>query len=127
MLPPFFTQPRRRRRTSKRAVSAPAALTLIAAVYEDSAWVRLTFDQPIDVASCDPSQITVDDGVFSQTRWAGITALLIAPNIVKIDLEASTESTQSGILLFATNINGIIAADDAQPWAGVSDYPVTTP
>ncbi len=65
-------------------------LNLVAAEYEEGAWVRLTFDRAIDISAMNGGAITVNDGPLSGTLWVGLEApgTLIGPATVQIELEA---------------------------------------
>ncbi len=117
--PVMFRKPRARPRRKQR--KAPAALVLVAAAYEPSTWVRLTFDRAVDLAALDPGQITVSEGWVSHTLWAGAGATLVGPAEVQVALVAAGPSTTTDPFLTATAATGIVAVNDGGAWAGVSD------
>ncbi len=106
-----------------------AALTLVAAVYQEAAWVQLTFDRPIDVVGLIGSAITVDDGDLTATRWeaTGPSVTMIDPATVRIELTEFDPFGGGGILLDATSASGIVAVDDGGAWAGMSDVELPFP
>ncbi len=106
-----------------------AALTLVAAVYQEAAWVQLTFDRPIDVAGLIGSAIVVKDANLSATRWQGTAgATMVTAVTVQIELtEFDPLVGGSGILLDATGGSGIVAVDDGGPWGGVTDVELPFP
>ena len=101
----------------------------MSAEYQESTWVRLTFDRPIDIAGLVGSAIVVDDADLSATRWQGTAAATMVTAVtVQIELaEVETIVGGSGILLDATGGSGIVAVDDGGAWAGVSDVELPFP
>ncbi len=124
--------PQRRRRqvvSSPPTPAPPVGLVLVAAAYQESTWVRLTFDRPIDISSFNGSAISVDDGPLSGTLWVGLelSATLIGPATVQIELEPYDPSSSAQTLLNAAAGTGIVAVGDAAAWAGVSDVELPFP
>ena len=126
VIPPLNTF--RPRRPRNKGVAAPAALTLVSAEYAKNDWVRLTFNRPIDIAGLDGTQIEVDDDEMSGNRYNGsLGGTLINPTTVEIDLDRTGSATQSGVHLIASATSGIVAADDASEWSGVTDLALPFP
>lgn len=119
---PFFSH----RRTAQTVTPAPA-LTLVDVTYETGTFVQLTFDRAIDISATDVLVITVDDG-DNGFRYRGTgTAEQPAPATVYVILDGLEELPLEGVHLNATNANGIVAADDATAWAGVSELELPFP
>ncbi len=112
---------RLRPRASATPTPPQVALMLVAAEYEDSAWVRLTFDRPINIGSLNGSAITVDDGAISGTLWQGLSGMLTGPATVQIELEPYDPSGSADTLLNAGANTGIVADDDGGTWAGATN------
>jgi len=124
IVPPIPFRPKRKSQLGK----PPAALTLIAAEYQAKAWVRLTFDRAIDIASLDPAQVQVDDDQDSGWRLGGQGgATLVDPMTVQVPLDRIGDSTESGVHLFVSASSGIVASGDGGAWAGVSDVALPFP
>ena len=121
--PPFTAAtPRVRRKRRQPTSSPPAALVLVAAVYDKDAYtLTLTFDRPISIADYDGDAITVNDDAqmglsFDATGSAAVTS----PDTAVLGLVEVGPSTGSGQTLTASAGTGIVAADDGGTWAGVS-------
>lgn len=111
----------RKRRGRPNLARPTVALTLVAAEYEDAAWVRLTFDRPVDIAGLVGGAILVDDGEIAAVRWAAQgEASLLAPATVQVGLLNVGASSGPDVRLDAGPANGIVAADDGGTWAGVT-------
>ena len=125
IIPP--AQFRRRRGRAKRK-TAPPALTLVAAYYSEALWIQLTFDQAIDIAAMNPTQVTVDDGAVSGLKFVGAgSATLVSPETVEISLQKIASASGPDTLLSAGAGNGIVAVDDGAAWSGVSDVVLPFP
>lgn len=116
-LPPFL----RRERTMTVTSPPPAALTLLAATYQEAAWVTLTFDRAIEIEAVVPEAVVVDDAHFTTSAWTGGSATLESPTQVRITLVETGPAAGSGTRLSATALTGIVASDDGGTWAGVTD------
>ncbi len=126
--PPF--RKRRKPAEKKRPAPAPAAtLTLVEAAYDEVAQtIRLTFDRAIDIAGLDGTQIVVDDGAITGTRYEAVgTATLDGPAAVVIGLLELGPSEDPGTLLSAGAGTGIVAVDDGGTWSGVTDVALPFP
>ena len=124
-----FRKPRRR---AKGAPSAPpAALTLVAAAFDDASEVpamTLTFDRAIDVAGLDGYQVTLADGVYAGLLYAATgTVTMLSPASVRIELNTIGEAEPGGVHLTATAASGIVAVDDGGTWGGVTDLELPFP
>lgn len=118
----------RRRRQGVPSSPAPAGLTLVAALYEDSTWVRLTFDRPIDIGALVGNAIVVDDGAITGVRWEAIgTATLLDPVTVQIELTDFAGSSRSDTVLDATAATGIVVISDGGTWPGVMNLVLPFP
>jgi hypothetical protein len=90
--------------------------------------VTLAFDRAIDIAGLVGGAITVDDGPGSGTRWeATLTATMLDPQTVRIDMLDVEPSASAAVLLDATAGNGIVAVDDGGTWGGVSELELPFP
>lgn len=116
---------RRIRRTPPLA--PPAALTLVAATYSSGAWVRLTFDRNISIASIHVANITVNDDPSDEAYVGSGTATLFAANTVQVPLAVAHSSSGPGVELTATSATGIVAGDDGGTWAGVVNLSLPFP
>ena len=126
----FIPAPLRVRRKRKQGPTsdAPAALTLVSAIYEAGAAVTLTFDRAIDIAGLDGNVVMVEDGVHSQFRYAGTAgATLLSPTTVQIELAGVEEFVGPDIRLNVGITNGIVAVDDGGTWLGASDVELPFP
>ncbi len=127
-IPPAKQKSRGRTIRAAGQPAAAAALTLVAAVYEEGPQVRLTFDRPIDIASMDVSQILVDDGEVFGFRYQGVDVPeLTSATTVRVPLNGISEDPDPGVHLTAGAGNGIVAVDDAAMWAGVVDLGLPYP
>ncbi len=120
---------RNRKRTAARPRKvAPAALTLIAATYQDSTAIVLTFDRAIDISGLVGNQIVVDDGAITGVRWeANGAATLVNPATVEIGLVDFASAAGPTTVLNAGPGNGIVATDDGGTWGGVTDVELPFP
>jgi hypothetical protein len=121
----MVTLPPARRASQVRKIRPVAALTLVAAELVpdgDLAYVRLTFDRPIDVANLDAARVRVAEGPpGSGTLWEGAGAgTLVAPAAVRIDLAPFDPFAGPGTTLTAGPDTGIVADDDGGTWAGTA-------
>ncbi len=113
---------RLRPRASATPTPVPVALNLVAAEYEDSLWIRLTFDRPIDIAALVGNAIIVDDGAISGVQWeAQGTATLLTPVTVQIGLLDITSWSSPDVRLNAGATTGIVAVNDGGTWAGATN------
>jgi hypothetical protein len=127
---------RRRRGRARRNETAPippppAPLALLGAVYSDeppAATLTLVFDRPINIAALVGTAIVVDDGAQTYLLYnATGGAELLDPTTVKLTLIAVDSPIGGSILLSATGLSGIVAADDGGTWLGVTNLPLPFP
>jgi hypothetical protein len=110
------------KRPVKETRSPLPPLTLIATGYEEGVYVRLQFNQPIDIAMFVPDQVTVSDETAGE-KFTGSTFSLLAPDTIEIQLLAFEQTQDPGILLWVSDDAGIISLQ-GQAWAGVSGMPI---
>ena len=131
MLLPATPHYRRRRGRTTRTPPAPVtpALALVGASYDSGQGsVTLAFNRPVNVAGYQDGQVKVNDGVTHLSEFnANGPGGLLDPNTVQFSLESDGPSTVSDVRLNATALNGIVAADDGEPWAGVSNLALPYP
>jgi hypothetical protein len=113
------------RRRSRSGGSIVPTLTLVAVGYEAGTYVRLQFDQDIDIGSFVPDQLTVSDG-DTEYKYAGDTFSLIAPNTLEVNLMAFDSTADPGVKLWVTDGSGIVG-QNGQSWAGVSALSIPWP
>jgi hypothetical protein len=104
-----------------RARTAPVALTLVAATWEESPSVTLVFDRPVDVSGIDVTLVRVDIASLGFTYVGFQTPVVVTPTTVQILLTGVAEYAGPGVILNAAAGNGVVAADDGGTWAGVAD------
>ena len=129
--PPVVYRPHREGKTKKPVQTPtppPAALTLVAATYEEVVSVSLTFDRAIDIGALAGGQITVDDGAVAGILYAATgVATLTDPQTVRIELSEIGLSSGPGTQLNASAASGIVAVDDGGTWGGVADLELPFP
>jgi hypothetical protein len=116
----------RKRRTATTVLPA-APLVLVSAAYDPGAAADLTFDRAIDVAALDPASFVVSDGDYGFQYVGTGESGLLSPTTVRIVLVGIGEWSEPGITLSAGAANGIVAADDDAPWAGVTGLELPFP
>jgi hypothetical protein len=114
----------RGRRQGVASSPAPAALTLMSATYLSGSSVTLTFNQPIDTSALEPGDFVVSDGSGTGYIWVGRGGTQPSANVVVIELELFESASAGPVLLTVNGSNGIVAASDDEPWAGVVDLPL---
>ena len=122
----------RKRRPTARAASEQTPpvgpLALVAAEYQPSQWVRLTFDRAIDIAGLDATQVLVNDGTDTGSAWQGTGGgTLVSPTTVEIQVVEIGDSATPDVRLTATDETGIVAVGDGAAWAGVTDLELPVP
>jgi hypothetical protein len=103
---------------------ASAQLVLVSATYAEGepALLTLVFDEAIAIGSIEVTQFEVADGPGSGSVWQGYgAATLLSPTSVRIEMQQMDPSSSSAVLLDVSPGNGIVSAESAQPWVGVSD------
>ena len=115
---------RRKRRTAASSSPAPAALTLVSASFDagpGGAILRLTFNKPVDVEGIFPGNLQVDDAV-SATQWEGQGPVtFVNPSTIDVGMFEIQAQAYPDTRLNALEPTGIVAVEDGEPWAGVSD------
>ena len=108
-----------------RLPNVPAALALVSAVYDYNVpQVTLVFNRAINIAAFVPSAITVDDPVDIGALLTGSGGSPVGANGILIYLADPLPPVGTVATLTATAANGIVAADDASAWEGVSEFPL---
>jgi hypothetical protein len=121
---PFIpAPPRKYRKRQPLTGGLTFALTLVGVGYEVDEYVRLEFNQPINIDNLVPDAFTVSDGNTSN-KYTGTSALLVSPTVVQIDLMYVEATQDQGVLLWATAGNGIISSSTGADWPGVSARPI---
>jgi hypothetical protein len=104
---------------------------LVAAAYEPGQWVRLTFDQAIDIAGLALGSFHVFDVVEGEPDgrvFGGMgTPELESPATVRIDLEYNGSAEPSGTRLVVAAETGIVPAGGGAAWPGGVDLPLPYP
>jgi hypothetical protein len=124
MISPILIQRRQRRYKPRVATqTTPAPPVLIAADYDsDAVTITLTFDQAINIAGLDGSQVLVNDPVSGFSMYEGTGAgTQVSPVAVKLNLSVTGLSIGSEVFLSASDMTGIIAVAGGKHWSGVED------
>ena len=99
----------------------------MAASYDPTAAVVLTFDRAIDIAGIDGAAVVVNDGV-NGLQFAGTNGVtLVGPAAVEVVLAGLGEWLDPGVTLTVSPANGIVAAGDGAAFAGVTDVGLPFP
>ena len=127
-VPPVYRKRRGRVKRKPPAPPAPAGpLVLVAAAYEETAYVDLTFDRAVSVAEAVAGAFAVRDGTVGW-RYVGFGApSLVSANVVRVELTGDEEIVQAGVTLSVAPGNGIVAAGDGAAWAGATDLELPFP
>ena len=120
------TPPRTRRPRGGRP-RALKSLTLVAATYQAGAWVRLTFDRPVDATGLAPAAVTVADQPAGALYRGTGAATAVSPQTVQIALQAFNMTSGTARLLNATAATGLVADDDGGQWAGATNVALPFP
>jgi hypothetical protein len=131
----FYPPPLKRQRRivykPKRARPAPTALTLVSVAYDYDAvppTVTLNFDRAIDAAGVGVGTIHLLDGtVLQQELYNDGAHEQPTATSVRVALESAGQWVDVVQLLTAEPGNGIVAASDGRPWAGVTDLGLPFP
>ena len=94
---------------------------LVAADYEESTWLWLSFDRPLDIAGLVGSAIQVNDPSNGTLFAATGPATLNEPTVLQLGLVVVTDSSTGDLSVTATGASGIVAVDDGGTWAGVTN------
>jgi hypothetical protein len=132
MLVPFIPIFRRRKSRSKNKQAAPppppGPLTLVSASYStDGPTLMLSFDRAVNPSGLVFEALVVSDAQFTNQQYLPEGFEQIAPNTLLFLLTLLEPSSGSGVRLNAAEGNGLVAADDGQPWPGVSALPLPFP
>ena len=133
MLLPFTPTTRKHRGRRRRAAGdadaplPPGAPTLVTAVCDESPSLTLVFDRPVDVSAIDVASFRVDIGVLGFTYVGFDAPIIVNPTTVQILLSGIEEYAGPGVILTAAAVNGIVAADGGEAWAGVTDLSLPFP
>ena len=115
-------KPRIRRKARPIATPAPPAGPVLgsASFLAEDPSLQLEFDgYDIDVASFDPSSITVNDPA-SGSLYQAASAVVLGGIIVQVSMTPAGPSSGTQTVLNATAATGIVSADDDAAWAGVT-------
>jgi hypothetical protein len=122
MLPTFIPRkPFHRRARASNEQTPPAALTLVAASYDEVNLVLLlTFDRPVNISGFVGTAVMVGDPTYNHTAYDGTAAppLLDGPAVVRVFLAATGPYFNTEVDLIATGASGIVAVDDGGTWPG---------
>lgn len=135
MLLPIPAQFRRRRGRPKAASTAPAPppLTLLEGIYipDDGslqATLTLAFNRAIDASGYLNEAIMVRDGVSRLRLLIPNGGLeMLEPQRVLFILDELDGTPAGDVILDATSLSGIVAADDGSPWAGADNLVLPFP
>src|SRR3954466_6213555 len=119
-----------RRRPPEHRVKAkpPAALTLVAVAFDAVGHrVDLTFDRPVSIAAMDATKVVVDDSDDGLRFRGSGTPTLLSPAVVRVTLTVLGAIEAPVTLLTAAAPTGVVADDNAAPWAGVTDLVLPFP
>jgi hypothetical protein len=105
---------------------------LVEAAYEPGQWVRLTFDQAVNVdgVGLGAFAVTVGDGgeADAEVYLGAGTPTLITPETVQIDLSfAGMQPGPAGVLLTVSGESGIVGANAPVTFPGVTDLSLPYP
>ncbi len=125
--PSLFRKDRGRPQRRTTITTPPVALNLVAAEYDQSVSVTLTFDRDIDITSLVAGEVSVNDGPEAIRYVGSGTATLVMPTKVVIGLAEDGGQGAPFITLTAGAGNGIVAVDDGGTWAGVMNLVLPFP
>ena len=117
----------RKRRAVEAQLPGPVALTVVAADYEESVWLWLTFDRAVDIAGLVGSAIHVNDPSNGTLFAATGPATLNEPTVLQLGLVVVTDSSSGELSVTATSSTGIVAVDDGGTWGGVTNLELPFP
>jgi hypothetical protein len=124
IIPPTqYRKKRRMRDDATAAPPAPVALTLVSAVYNNTAaTVTLAFNKAIDISEFDGGELELDDGTFNHRSYvAGDAATLVNATTMQVGLASLFGDSEPGVFLTVSGDSGIVAVDGSGAWTGVSE------
>ena len=131
--PPKFVKRKKPLKSKDGATPTPPPVlgpVLVAASYGPNVGptLILTFDRAINIDDFNGGAIFVSDGQFNFTRYnAGGTVSLDNPTTLRVTLAIFDEFEAPGVSLNTVGDTGIVAADDDEPWSGVTDLALPFP
>ncbi len=117
----------KRIRFTPETTQSVAALVLVAAEFDETPRVVLTFDRPIDIAGIVPGAIVVKQAALGAIYNGVGPATLATPTTVVIVLEFTDEYFGPTDTLMASAGNGIVAVDNGGTWAGATELELPFP
>jgi hypothetical protein len=109
----------------------PVALTLVTAEYDPAGpWLRVTFDQAIDIAAANSGtfQVVVGTGSGSGPVMIGTgTVVLVSPSTAQIDLVETGSAPFDIVVMSAGADSGVVSVAGALSWAGVTNLGLPFP
>ncbi len=118
--PSLFRKDRGRPQRRTTITTPPVALTLVAAEFDQSVSVTLTFDRDIDITSLVASAVIVDDAPESIAYHGDGPGTLLTPRTVVIALVEDGGQSGPVVTLTVGAMTGIVASDDGGTWAGAN-------
>jgi hypothetical protein len=125
--PPQFR--RRRRLKIQAAKPAPPVVgpLVVGAVFDENTLeLQVDFDRAVSVDGFVPSALVVNDPGMGAMFQADV-AELVGDASVRFVVEVTGPSSGSQAWMTASGGNGIVAADDGTPWAGVTELALPFP
>jgi hypothetical protein len=93
----------------------------------DGPTLTLTFDRAVNPSGLVFEALLVNDAQFTNQQYLPEGFEQIAPDTLHFLLTLQDPASGSGVRLTAAEGNGLVAADDGQPWAGVTNLPLPFP
>jgi hypothetical protein len=123
IIPPTQYRKKRRVRDDVAQPVPPVGLTLVSAVYSNTALtVTLAFNKAIDISAFDGGEMELDDGTFNHRSYVGgDAATLVNATTMQVGLASLFGDSDPGVFLTAASDIGIVAVDGSGEWAGVNE------